>query len=169
MNSCAILGNNFRGSWGLQNLVAISQRSWRPLLTLKAGYIGNNGKNWLLNLGTSSQSERYSSKWLIWLVCREPLNFICYKLHSASPRTITFLLIHNLCNYFPNCTWIHVVTYTNSVMQHNVPQQFIKSAFLTFYMHVYLVGPQIKCYIPGIHQAADDHHQLDSSHLQLSE
>ena len=32
------------------------------------------------------------------------------KLHSASPRAITFLLIHNLCNYFPR---IHVNTYTN--------------------------------------------------------
>ena len=30
------------------------------------------GKNWLLNPGTSSQSEWCSSKWLIWLVCREP-------------------------------------------------------------------------------------------------
>ena len=29
--------------------------------------------NWLLSPGTSSQSEGYSSKWLIWLVCREPL------------------------------------------------------------------------------------------------
>ena len=28
----------------LQNLIAISQRSWQPLLTLKAGCIGNNGK-----------------------------------------------------------------------------------------------------------------------------
>ena len=32
----------------------------------------NLAKNWLLNPGTSSQSEGYSSKWLIWLVCREP-------------------------------------------------------------------------------------------------
>ena len=46
----------------LTNLVAISQRSWRPLLTFKAGCVGNNGKNWLLNPGTSSQSEGYSSK-----------------------------------------------------------------------------------------------------------
>ena len=29
-------------------------------------------KNWLFNSETSSQSERYSSKWLIWLACREP-------------------------------------------------------------------------------------------------
>ena len=35
--------------------------------------MGNNGKNWLLSPGISSQSEGYSSKWLIWLVCREPL------------------------------------------------------------------------------------------------
>ena len=59
-----------RDSRNLQNLVAISQISWQSLLTLKAGRIGNNGKNWLLNPGTSSQSEGYSSKWLIWLVCR---------------------------------------------------------------------------------------------------
>ena len=37
--------------------------------------IVNNGKNWLLDPGTSysRQSEGYSSKWLIWLLCREPL------------------------------------------------------------------------------------------------
>ena len=55
-----------KGSQSLQNLVAISQKSWRPLLTLKASCIGNYGKNWLLNPGTSSQSEGYSSKWLVW-------------------------------------------------------------------------------------------------------
>ena len=33
-----------RGSRSLQNLVAISQRSWRPLLTLKTSCKGNNGK-----------------------------------------------------------------------------------------------------------------------------
>ena len=38
-------------------------------------------------------------------------------LYSASPRAITFLLKHNSCNYFPNCTWIHVVTYTNLMSQ----------------------------------------------------
>ena len=43
---------------------------------LKADYKGNNGKNWLLSPGTSSQSEGYGSKWLTWLVCREPLKFI---------------------------------------------------------------------------------------------
>ncbi len=55
-----------RGSRSLQNLVAICQ----PLLTIKAGC---NGKNWLLNPESNSQSEGYSSKWLIWLVVREPL------------------------------------------------------------------------------------------------
>ena len=30
-----------------------------------------------LSPGTSSQSEGYSSKWLIWLVCREPLYIHC--------------------------------------------------------------------------------------------
>ena len=33
----------------------------------------NNGKHWLLSPGTSSQNEGYNSKWLICLVCREPL------------------------------------------------------------------------------------------------
>ena len=37
---------SFRGN----AVVAISQRSWQPLLKL-----GNNGKNWLLNPGTSSK------------------------------------------------------------------------------------------------------------------
>ena len=55
------------------NLVAISPRYYWPVLNSTAGCIGNKDKNWLLSLGTSSQSERYSSKWLIWLVCREPL------------------------------------------------------------------------------------------------
>ena len=64
----------FRGSQSLQNFVAISQGYCRPLLTLIAGCIGNNGKNWLLNPGTSSQSEGYCSKWLIWLVRREPMD-----------------------------------------------------------------------------------------------
>ena len=49
-----------RGSQSSQNLVAISQRYCRPVLTLKADYIGNNGKYWLLSPGTSSQSEGYS-------------------------------------------------------------------------------------------------------------
>ena len=64
---------SIRGSLSLQNLVAISQRYYRPVLISKAGCKGNNGKNWLLNPGASSQSEGNSSKWLIWLVCRESL------------------------------------------------------------------------------------------------
>ena len=43
-----------RGSRSLQNLVAISRRYCQPLVILKAGCIGNNGKNWLLNPVTSS-------------------------------------------------------------------------------------------------------------------
>ena len=35
--------------------------------------MGGNGKNWLLNPESSSQSEGYSSKWIIWLVVRKPL------------------------------------------------------------------------------------------------
>ena len=65
--------HKLRGSRSLQNLVAVSQRYCQPLLTIKAGCIGSNGKNWLLNPESSSQSEGYSSKWLIWLVVREPL------------------------------------------------------------------------------------------------
>ena len=48
----------FRGSRSLQNLVAISQKYCQPLLTIKAGCMGSNGKNWLLNPESSSQSER---------------------------------------------------------------------------------------------------------------
>ena len=62
-----------RGSRSLQNLVAIFQRYYRPVLTSKAGCIRKYGKNWLLNSETSSHSEGYSSKWLIWLVYGEPL------------------------------------------------------------------------------------------------
>ena len=62
-----------QGFLKLTNLVAISRRYYRPLVILKAGCIENNGKNWLLNPVTSSQSEGYSSIWLVWLVCREPL------------------------------------------------------------------------------------------------
>ena len=43
------------------------------MLTSTASCTGNNVKNWLLSPGTSSQGEEYSSKWLIWLVCGEPL------------------------------------------------------------------------------------------------
>ena len=45
----------------------------------------------------------------------EIIAFIMNKLHPALPRAITFLLIHNSCNYFPNCTRIHVITYTNYI------------------------------------------------------
>ena len=51
-----------RGSRSLQSLVAISQRHCQPPLTIKTGCIGSNGKNWLLNPESSSQSEGYSSK-----------------------------------------------------------------------------------------------------------
>jgi hypothetical protein len=37
------------------NVVAISQVYYQLLSTLKAGCKESNGKNWLLNLGTSSQ------------------------------------------------------------------------------------------------------------------
>ena len=69
-----------RGSQNLQNLVAIFQRYYQPMLISKADCIGNDGKNWLLNPGTSSRSEGYSSKWQIRLVCGVPLSIIKGKL-----------------------------------------------------------------------------------------
>ena len=83
-----------RGFQSLQNLVAVSQRYCQPLLTIKAGCMGSNGKNWLLNPESSSQSEGYSSKWLIWLVVREPLidmdwsnhmNVHCMQIRNRQP------------------------------------------------------------------------------------
>ena len=53
-NACTLL---IRGSQSLQNLVAISQKYCQPLLTIKAGCMGSNGKKWLLNPESSSQSE----------------------------------------------------------------------------------------------------------------
>ena len=47
----------------------------------------------------------------------EIIAFVMDKLHSALPHVITFLLIHSSCNYFLNCTQIHVITYTNSLGQ----------------------------------------------------
>ena len=46
-----------QGFPSLQNLVAISQKYCLPLLIIKAGCMGSNGKNWLLNPESSSQSE----------------------------------------------------------------------------------------------------------------
>ena len=83
-----------RGSQSLHNLVAISQRYCQPLLTIKVGCIGSNGKNWLLNPESSSQSEGYSSKWLIWLVVREPLTkFFVLLLLSMTPQSIGLKLL----------------------------------------------------------------------------
>ena len=60
------------------------------VVTLKTGCIGMYGKNWLLNAGTSSQSEGYSSKSLIWLVCGEPLYL---------PMTIAEILYENYLTF----------------------------------------------------------------------
>ena len=54
-------------------------------------------KNWLLNPGTSSQNEGYSSNWLIWLVCREPLMLM--------PNFIVYVQVHVLCT----CVFIYCV------------------------------------------------------------
>ena len=92
---CDVIHVNYtitRGSQSLQNLVAISQGYCQPVVTLNTGYKGNNGKNWLLSPGTSSQSEGYSSKWLIWLVCRESLH---YSINYHSKYTVD--LIYKQC------------------------------------------------------------------------
>ena len=54
---CVMLNAEHRGSRSLQNLVAISQKYCQPLLTIKAGCMGSNGKNWLLKPENSSQNE----------------------------------------------------------------------------------------------------------------
>ena len=55
-----------------------------------------NGKNWLLSPGTSSQSEGYSSKWLIWLVGGEPLNKLSSQWHLLKFNTSP---LHVSCIY----------------------------------------------------------------------
>ena len=76
-----------KGSQSFQNLVATSQKI---LLALKAGCKGSNAKNWLLSPGTCSKSEGYSSKWLVWLVCRgtpvDSYNFAAYSKETRSVR-----------------------------------------------------------------------------------
>ena len=56
-------------------------RYYRSVLISKAGCKGEQWQKWLLNPGTSSQSEGYSSKWLIWQVCREPLLWVYSYMH----------------------------------------------------------------------------------------
>ena len=63
-------------------------RYYWPVLISKAGCKGNNGKNWLLSPVTSSQSEGYSSKWLIWLMCREPLICIHCNMVQGQPSQL---------------------------------------------------------------------------------
>ena len=58
---------------GFLKVIKSCSHFWKILPTnaaIKSQLYRDNGKNWLLNPGTSSQSEGYSSKWL---VCREPL------------------------------------------------------------------------------------------------
>ena len=74
-----------RGSLSLQNLVAVSQRFYWPVLISKQFPKGTMAKIWLLSPVTSSQSEGYSSKWLIWLMCREPLLGITVTLQEPPP------------------------------------------------------------------------------------
>ena len=48
------------------------------------------------------------------------------KLHSASPCAITYLLIHNSCNYFPKCTRIDVIIYTNAEFESHIQTTLIR-------------------------------------------
>ena len=64
---------------GFPTLSKLCSHFSKILLTFR-GCKGNNGKNCLLIPGTSSQSEGYNSKWLIWLVCREPRTLTCMYL-----------------------------------------------------------------------------------------
>ena len=82
----------FRGSRSLQNLVTISQRYCRPLLTLKAGCIGNNGKTGYSIQGLVSKAkDTVLSKWLIWLVCGEPL--------VSSGLVVTLCMVVCVCTF----------------------------------------------------------------------
>ena len=89
-----------RGSRSVQNHVAISQIYYWLAVTLEAACIGRYGKNWLLNPETSSQSEGYSGKWLIWLVCGEPLltpasTCACTYSYSFTHTKIISLSLHS--------------------------------------------------------------------------
>ena len=90
-------------------LPTIYQYYW-PVLIFTAGCIGNNSRNWLLSPLTSSQSKKdteteINSKWLIWLVCREPL-----QVHWA-------LWILDSRYYFPwGYTWVTVSRLFNGDM-----------------------------------------------------
>ena len=109
-----------RGSQGIQNLVAIFRRYYWPVLTSKAGCIGKYGKNWLLNPGTSSQSEGYSSKWLIWLVCREPLLMYCCEppVCTKTPRFPYILLpTQEVWFYFIAMTVLNVCAFIISCLR----------------------------------------------------
>ena len=75
-----------------------------------------------------SQSEGYSSKWLIWRVCREPLLVLCYLLLFLSAEVISpsCVIVHTaICHVtisLPTCT-VTIQTDTMScrhTMGHNV-------------------------------------------------
>ena len=74
-----------RDSWSLQNLVAISQditdQCWSQKEVVKETVAKMAPQS--TQSQTSSQSEGHSSKWLIWLVCREPLKFLLGYLFNA--------------------------------------------------------------------------------------
>ena len=86
---------------------------------LKSGCKVNKGKNWLLNPGTSSQSEGYSSysKWLIWLVCREPLTCSHSPYPTNQPSTLlySFLLMWLVVTGIQTTIWLRLLTHGTSI------------------------------------------------------
>ena len=93
------------------------------MLTSTASCIGNNGKNWLLNSGTSGQSEGYSSKWL---VCGEPLQVFVWCLSNCLHLSLSLSL------FLPPPFLIHPTTY--------IPGLPLVSLNLMDYCHVTDLG-----------------------------
>ena len=92
---------------------------------IKSRLYRNNGQSWLLSPGTSSQSEGYNSKWLIWLACREPLpQTVDTQVfpHTLAKFTICYCILHfghssldwvaKFCHYF-----VHKLLWISAVVQ----------------------------------------------------
>ena len=100
------------------------------MLISKAGCIGNNGKNRLLSPGTSSQSEEYSSKWLIWLVCREPLHLICQvNIQLSTAIMFANMLSLRRMSRWHNMEWIREIDV--SCMSHNTHIKHLATSWET--------------------------------------
>ena len=54
------------------------------MVILKAASKGSNGKKVAIHPEISSQSEGYSSHWLIWLACGEPLQYNSLQLNLVN-------------------------------------------------------------------------------------